>query len=80
MYTIDEVTSEFGISRWAVYNWRKKGVLPPPVGGRRFAQYTDEHLRIIRAIRREVHDSRVTLKDLAERIHGFKDDLDDDNS
>lgn len=72
MYTIDQLTSEFGISRHTIYGWRKKGVLPPPVGGRRFALYTDEHIRIIRAIRRLVHDDRVTLSDLAERLHGVK--------
>jgi DNA-binding transcriptional MerR regulator len=74
MYSIDELTSEFGISRHTIYGWRKKGVLPPPVGGRRFAQYTQEHYRIIKAIRMLVHDQRVTLADLAERLHGGKDD------
>jgi hypothetical protein len=49
-------------------------VLPPPVGGRRFAQYTQEHYRIIKAIRMLVHDQRVTLADLAERLHGANDD------
>ena len=72
MYTIDQLTSEFGISRHTIYGWRKKGVLPPPIGGRRFALYTDEHIKIIRAIRRLVHDDRVTLSDLAERLHGVK--------
>ena len=70
MYSIDQLTSEFNISRHTIYGWRKKGVLPPPIGGRRFAQYTDEHVRIIKAIRRLVHDDRVTLSDLAERLHG----------
>ena len=70
MYTIEQVCSEFNISKHTVYGYRKAGVLPPPVGGRRFARYTDEHLRIIRAIRAVVHDGRVTLADLAERLNG----------
>lgn len=77
MYSIDEICSEFSISRHAVYRWRKMGLLPPPIGGRRFAQYTETHMRIIRAIRKVVHDDRVTLKDLAERLHGFKDEAPD---
>lgn len=73
MYTIDQLTSEFNISRHTIYGYRKAGVLPPPVGGRRYAHYTDQHIRIIRAIRKCVHDDRITLADLAERLHGAKD-------
>jgi DNA-binding transcriptional MerR regulator len=70
VYTINQLCSEFNVSRHTIYGWRKKGVLPAPIGGRRFALYTDDHVRIIRAIRKIVHDDRVTLADLAERLHG----------
>jgi DNA-binding transcriptional MerR regulator len=70
LYSIDQLCAEFNISRHTIYGYRKKGVLPPPVGGRRFALYTDDHVRIIRAIRKLVHDDRTTLADLAERLHG----------
>lgn len=72
MYTAEQLCAEFNISRWTLYDWRKKGVLPPPLGGRRYALYTDDHYRIIRAIRKVVHDDRVTIGDLAERLHGPK--------
>ena len=73
MYSIDELCSEFGISRHTVHGYVKAKVLPPPLGGRRYAYYTDTHVRIIRAIRKTVHDGRVTLADLAERFHGSPD-------
>jgi excisionase family DNA binding protein len=73
VYSIEEVCAEFGISRHTVYNWVKKGVLPHPEGGRRYAYYTDQHMKIIRAIKTLVHDRRVTLADLAERLHGAKE-------
>ena len=50
MYTIADIQRRFGISRHTVYGYRKAGVLPPPIGGRRFAFYTDEHLNIIQGI------------------------------
>ena len=74
MYTIDQLCSEFGISRHTVYGYRKAGILPPPKGGRRYAYWTDQHFRIIRAVRASVHDGRVTLADMAERLHGSADD------
>jgi DNA-binding transcriptional MerR regulator len=70
MYTAEWICSEFNISRWTLYSWRKKGVLPPPLGGRRYATYSEDHVRIIRAIKEIVHDQRVTIADLAERLHG----------
>jgi DNA-binding transcriptional MerR regulator len=76
VYSIDSLCSEFGISRHTFYGYRKKGLLPPPIGGRRFATYTDDHYRILRAIRVVVHDGRVTLADLAERLHGSPADSD----
>jgi DNA-binding transcriptional MerR regulator len=74
MYTAQELCSEFNISLWTFYSWRKKGVLPPPLGGRRYAYYTSDHRRIIQAIRTVVHDNRVTIGDLAERLHGPRAD------
>lgn len=70
MYSAQELCSMFGISLWTLYSWRKKGILPPPTGGRRYAVYNDDHVRVIRAIRSIVHDQRVTISDLAERLHG----------
>lgn len=68
MYTIHDLTSMFGLSRRAIYYYIERGVLPRPQGRRRGpgAYYTDEHVRILRTVRKEVHD-RVTLADLAER-------------
>ncbi len=70
MYTAQQLCSEFNINIWTLYNWRRKGVLPPPIGGRRYATYSNDHVRIIRAIKKLVHDDRITLNDLAIRLHG----------
>lgn len=71
---MDQLCSEFGLSKHTIYNYISKGVLPPPKGGRRYAYYTDLHYRAIKAIRDTVHDGRVTLSDMAERLHGSNDD------
>lgn len=68
MYTIDDLAAAFGIKRSLIHSYVKRGVLPRPAGARRGpgAYYTDEHYRILRTVRKEIHD-RVTMADLAER-------------
>lgn len=70
MYSIHELAAMFNLPRRTIRYYVERGVLPRPAGtvgaNRRWAYYTDEHVRILRLVRREVHD-RVTLADLAER-------------
>lgn len=35
LYTVDEAAAETGFSRWAVYNWVRRGVLRPVPGAKR---------------------------------------------
>ena len=65
IYTIDALLSE-GFSRAQIFRYRKTGVLPPAEGRGRHAYYTDQHLKIVRAIKR-AKDERVRLEDIAER-------------
>lgn len=67
MYSVEELAAMFGIAPRTVRYYVTRKVLPPPQGGRgRLAFYTDEHVRLLRLVRRDIHD-RVTLADLAER-------------
>lgn len=67
MYSVDELAAMFGLRRRTIRYYVERRVLPPPKGGRGpAAHYTDEHVRLLRAVRSDVHD-RVTLADLAER-------------
>lgn len=67
MYSVDELAAMFGLSRRTIRYYVTQRVLPPPKGGRGpSAYYTDEHVRVLRVVRKDVHD-RVTLADLAER-------------
>ncbi|AQZ67624.1 unnamed protein product [[Actinomadura] parvosata subsp. kistnae] len=35
LYTADEAATETGFSRWAIYNWVRRGVLRPVPGAKR---------------------------------------------
>lgn len=71
---MEDLCSEFHLSKHTIYNYISKGVLPPPKGGRRYAYYDNTHMRVLRAVRSTIHDGRVTLSDMAERLHGSRDD------
>lgn len=67
MYSVDELAAMFGLTRRTIRYYVARRVLPPPKGGRGAnARYDDEHVRLLRVVRADVHD-RVTLADLAER-------------
>ncbi len=65
---IDELCDLFGLKRSTIHWYRHLRVLSPPVGHGRWARYTDTHVRQLRLIRDQVHDRRVTLRDMAERL------------
>ena len=66
MYSMQDLCEQFSLSRHAVYKYIKIGALPRPKGHGITSYYTDEHVRLLRRIRDEVHD-RSRLTDLAER-------------
>ena len=72
-FTMHDLVLEFRLSRKTIHRYIKIGVLPPPVGERRWATYTQEHWRRLREIQR-VKDETVTLGDLKERFTGHADD------
>jgi DNA-binding transcriptional MerR regulator len=66
IYSIEALLAE-GFTRDQLFHYRKIGVLPKAHGGGRNAYYTDIHLRIVRAIKRQ-RDERTTMADIAERF------------
>lgn len=70
-YSIEHLSEETGFSRWSIRQYIKTGVLPAAHGRGPAAFYTDEHLRRLRAIRREL-DSRRTASDWRERFAGVR--------
>ena len=76
-YTIFELASITGINRWTLKGWKKRGILPPSLGGRGpCAYYTNDHLRRIEQIKRDLYDSRVTIADLRDRYDPLPDEGD----
>ena len=68
MYTIHEVVAMTGVSRTRLRHWRRSGMLPPPVGGRRYALYSDEYVRTVQRIKDEWVDARPTRQEYGERL------------
>lgn len=68
MYSIHELCAESGYAPRTIHGFVRRGILPRPRGGRRFATYTDEHVRLLREYVRTVKDGRVTRADFAERV------------
>ena len=67
-YSMVELESLTGVTRWTLYSWRKQGIFPPASGGRgQLAYYTDDHLKRIREIELALHANRITIADLRER-------------
>lgn len=66
MYSIRDLCEQFGLSRHTIHNYIRIGVLPGARLHGRYSYYTDEHVRLLKRIRAEVHD-RARLSDLAER-------------
>lgn len=71
-YSIHELVDEFRISRFTIYAYIRRGLLPRPVGRTgRGAGYSHEHWRRLREIQR-AKDETVTLEDLRERFAGTR--------
>lgn len=66
MYSIHDLCEQFNVSRYTINNYIRIGVLPGAKLHGRYSYYTDEHVRLLKRIRAEVHD-RTRLADLAER-------------
>lgn len=66
MYSMQDLCEQFNLSRHTIKKYIWLGVLPKAQGKGPYAHYTDEHVRLLRRIRAEVHD-RPCLADLAER-------------
>lgn len=47
-YTIHDLTRLSGATAHQIHAWVKRGFLPPPLGKKRWATYTEEHLRLAR--------------------------------
>lgn len=67
-YTMQDITTLTGVKRSTLYKWREWGLLPAPVGGKRYARYDDAYLRLVERIKRELVDQRITYKEFAERL------------
>lgn len=66
-YTIDALIAE-GFTRDAIRKYIKIGVLPHAHGRGASAYYTDNHVRILREIRRS-RDEQRTLSDIRDWAH-----------
>jgi DNA-binding transcriptional MerR regulator len=63
--TIDELRSQFGISRRTVYWYVESGVIPPPLGGRgKGARYDNRHVEGITAWRALQHNNVISKEAL----------------
>ncbi len=76
MYTAQQVATEGGIAVRTLYWYVKVGVVPPPLGAGRGSRWTDEHVRAVRAVRRDLHDYNRRLADLPDLWHPAADDED----
>lgn len=48
--TARELADRFGVSRRTIHDWRERGIIPPPHGGRGLAaHYDSEHVEAIQA-------------------------------
>lgn len=63
-----ELESLSGIKRRTIEKYRRLGLLPDPVGKGRAARWPEAAMTILRRIKAEVLDSRVTLAEFAERL------------
>lgn len=68
MYSIEELSAEFGYSPRTIQDFVRRGILPRQRGSRKYPVYTDEHVRLLREYVRVVKDGRVTARDFAERV------------
>lgn len=64
--TAQQLADHFGLSRYTIYKWTQRGILPPPHGYGRWARYGPEHRRLIERYRELVTD-RMTGECFAER-------------
>jgi len=69
--TIQDVEAQTGIPRRTIYYYIKEGLIPPPVGTRRSAMYTSEHvlrLWLVQALKEKTH---LRLEGIREILDGL---------
>lgn len=68
IYTIENISSETGVTVRNIYNWIKAGVVPRAVARSVDGiSYTEDHMRRVRMVKAWL-ESRITLEEMAERI------------
>lgn len=67
LYRMTDLIDLTGFSRTAIEHYRRRRILPPPVGGRAHARYTPLHLRILKDLR-DRKDQNVTLDEMALNV------------
>ena len=45
--TIHDLAQRFNVSPRTIHKWRRRGIIPPPLGGRRHARYGVAHVEAI---------------------------------
>lgn len=67
-YTIDDLMAE-GFSRWTIYRYSRPevGLLPPARSRGAGPNYTADHIKILRAVRR-MQDENRQLLDMADVV------------
>ncbi len=71
MLTIQELEAETKIPRRTIHFYIKEGLIPPPEGSRRNAQYGDEHLLRLRLIQIFKEGSHLRLEGIREILDGM---------
>lgn len=66
-FSIQDLASEFGISRQTIHHYIHQGILPPPEGRTKAASYTTVHWQRLRSIQ-QAREQKITLADLKERF------------
>ena len=68
IYTIENISSETGVSVRTIYQWTSIGLVQKACGFTRGGiNYTEDHMRRVRMVK-EWLESRITLEEMAERI------------
>lgn len=66
-FHIQDLATEFGISRQTIHHYVNQGILPPPEGRTKAAAYTTVHWQRLRMIQ-QAREQKLTLADLKERF------------
>lgn len=63
---IDELCDYCNVTKWTIKKYRRFGVVDPPAGYGRWAEWSDKHVRQVRKAHTILADTRVTLADIGE--------------